>query len=236
MNIAALRRRYRGVQEPLRSERRLELLLIALASVVALQLMAFAWRYAGGRPTPSIAPVEDSLLVAKRLGPGSVSAAQSRMLQARPVFWASRRPVPEVRLSDEERAAMETAVDAEALEDFALTGVVVAGAQGQALVTHKGTALRLAIGEAVEGWTLTEVMPDAAVLVSAREREVYTLAPVAIPEGAISEGFIPEGMPEGMAEGESMTEVPSGQPDPAPSDIAEARKKAKTDDSFSLGN
>lgn len=236
MNIAALRRRYRGVQEPLRSERRLELLLIALASVVALQLMAFAWRYAGGRPTPSIAPVEDSLLVAKRLGPGSVSAAQSRMLQARPVFWASRRPVPEVRLSDEERAAMETAVDAEALEDFALTGVVVAGAQGQALVTHKGTALRLAIGEALEGWTLTEVMPDAAVLVSARAREVYTLAPVAIPEGAISEGFAPEGMAEGAAEGASMAEGPSGQPDPGPSDIAEARKKAKTDDSFSLGN
>ena len=236
MNIAALRRRYRGVQEPLRSERRLELLLIALASVAALQLMAFAWRYAGSRPTPSIAPVEDSLLVAERLGPGSVSAAQSRILQARPVFWASRRPVPEVRLSDEERAAMETPADVEALEDFALTGVVVAGAQGQALVTHKGTALRLAIGEAVDGWTLTQVMPDAAVLVSARAREVYTLAPVAIPEGAISEGSAPEGMPEGMDEGASMAEVPSDQPDPGPSDIAEARKKAKTDDSFSLGN
>ena len=42
MNIAAIRRRYRDVQEPLRSERRVELLLIALAGVVALQLIAFA--------------------------------------------------------------------------------------------------------------------------------------------------------------------------------------------------
>lgn len=220
MNIAAIRRRYRDVQEPLRSERRVELLLIALAGVVALQLIAFAWHYVGSRTTPSIAPATDSLLVAQRLGPGSISAAQSRMLQARPVFWASRRPVPEALLSEPAPAA----VDAQALEDFALTGVLAAGAQGQALVTHKGTSLRLAIGEAIEGWTLAQVMPDTAVLVSASGREVYTLAPVAIPEGAITEG-----MDEGIT-------GPSVQPDPAPGDLAEAQKKAKTDDSFSLGN
>ena len=199
MNIAAIRRRYRDAQEPLRSERRVELLLIALAGVVALQLMAFAWHYIASRTTPSIAPAADSLLVAERLGPGSIGAAQSRMLQARPVFWASRRPVPEALLSEQAPAA----VDAQALEDFALTGVLAAGAQGQALVTHKGTSLRLAIGESIEGWTLAQVMSDTAVLVSAGGREVYTLAPVAIPEGAVPEGAIPEGT------------GPSGQPAPA---------------------
>ena len=211
MNIAAIRRRYRDVQEPLRSERRVELLLIALAGVVALQLIVFAWHYIASRTTPSIAPAADSLLVAERLGPGSISAAQSRLLQARPVFWASRRPVPEALLSEPTPAAVDTAVDAQALEDFALTGVLAAGVQGQALVTHKGTSLRLAIGEAIEGWTLTQVMSDTAVLVSASGREVYTLAPVAIPEGAIIEDAIPEGaVTEGMD--------PSGQPDPAEDD------------------
>ena len=213
MNIAAIRRRYRDVQEPLRSERRVELLLIALAGVVALQLIAFAWHYIGGRTTPSIAPAADSLLVAQRLGPGSISAAQSRMLQARPVFWASRRPVPEALLSEPAPAAEDTAVDAQALEDFALSGVLAAGAQGQALVTHKGASLRLAIGEAIEGWTLTQVLPDTAVLVSASGREVYTLAPVAIPEGAIIEGAIPGGAsPEGAV---PKGTDPSGQPAPA---------------------
>ena len=231
MNIAAIRQRYRGVQEPLRSERRLELLLIALAGLVALQLIAFAWRYVVSQTTPSIAPVEDSLLVAELAGPGSVSAAQSLTLQARPVFWTSRRPDPEPVANDGEPVAEpETATSAESLEDFALTGVVAAGAQSQALVTHKGTRLRLAIGEAIEGWTLAQVAPDAAVLVSATAREVYTLAPVAIPEG-MAEAALDQSAPVQSDVAEATVIVSGTEAMPMP-----PKNNAKNDDSFSLGN
>ncbi len=192
MNLGAIKQRYSGLSEPLRSERFAELAVVVLAVVIVLQILLFTARYLGGVASSSIAPAADSLLVESVKDAGSVTSSQSLMMQARPVFWASRRPLEDAVLTEEQLAEAGATTSARSLKGFTITGVLAAGEQGQAIVNYKGQRRRVPVGGDVDGWTLVELTASEAIFVSGPAREVYALARVSVPEGAVAQAPPPE--------------------------------------------
>lgn len=177
-----LRSRYLVDVEPQRSERRLELVFVALLLIVLLQI---SWWLLGGLRTAtvtSLAPARDSLRVVDASVTGAITAPESLELQARPLFWASRRPNNKGYLV-QPGAAQGDEASARGLKDLQVTGALGAGDQGQAIVMYKDKLMRLGIGDSVAGWTLQSVSLGQVVFVSAGGRDVRRLMPLPVVEG-----------------------------------------------------
>jgi hypothetical protein len=174
--VQRLSARYRTGVEPLRSERRVELLVLALLLVLLLQAALLAWTsMAGGRVEP-VLPAADSMRVAVPVSPGSIASTDSAQVQSRPLFWPSRRPVPGESTADP-LAVQETVQSGRRLQGLSVTGVFGAGADGGVIISYKGRQARLRIGEALDGWILESVAPGEAVFASAGDRDVRRLRP-----------------------------------------------------------
>ena len=174
--VSALRDRYSTAQDPLRSERRLELVLVVLLAVVLLQLLWFGFGALVSPGVTPVAPARDSMLVSDAHEPGSITATQSLELQSRPLFWQSRRPsATPVQESNVDTPAGQA--PARQLQQLAVSGVFGAGSQGGAIVEYKGERMRLRIGDEVDGWALQSVAPGEATFVSAGVRDVRRLLP-----------------------------------------------------------
>ena len=183
--IADLKSRYRMAAPPLRTERRVELVLLLLTLIVLLQLL---WFLVGRLSTPSIDPLPpaaDSIRVAALASGATVSSSDSLRLQTRPLFWPDRRPVAQVSAAPEERTG-EGAAPARSLNNLELTGVFGGGDSGGAIVTYKGERQRLLVGDEIDGWTLQSVAPDEVVFTSAGIRDVRRLNPVPVRADAIT--------------------------------------------------
>lgn len=181
MNIGSLLpSRYRLSHEPLRSERRIELMLVVLALLVLLQLLWWGVGVLREVPMTPVAPARDSLQVVEATGTGSISASQSLQLQSRPLFWGARRPTApfEINAVDNEETAEGT--PAKRLQNFRLTGLYGAGANGGAIVTYKGERTRLGVGDGIDGWTLLSVDADEAVFASAGAKDARRLLPLPV--------------------------------------------------------
>lgn len=179
---AGLFARYRVSSEPLRSQRRIELVLLCLSVLVVLQLV---WLALGRVMDPSVSAVEpapDSLRVAPVAAAGAITASQSLALQARPLFWAERRPNSAVFANTIAEGTTSDGRPARRLEKLELTGIFGAGEQSGALVTHKGKRLRLLVGDELEGWTLQSVTGGDVVFVSAGARDVKRLLAMPVVE------------------------------------------------------
>ena len=85
--------RYSGSADPLRTERRVELLLILAALLLIVQIAYSASRLALLSVPAAISPAADSLQVENALSVATVAAKQSDEIRNRPLFWASRRPL-----------------------------------------------------------------------------------------------------------------------------------------------
>jgi hypothetical protein len=183
--LAALQARYRDPDPPLRTERRLELALLTLLLVLALQLLWLALGFLREPRIDAIAPAADSLRVVDAGVGSGVSAQEREQLRARPLFWASRRPVDEP--ADEVLAEAGgtgegvVAQAAPALTSLTLTGVYGAGKTGGAILRYKGERMRIAVGQELDGWELDSVAPGEVVFVSGDSRDVRRLprAPIA---------------------------------------------------------
>ncbi|GAB5413093.1 MAG: hypothetical protein Cons2KO_06960 [Congregibacter sp.] len=182
--------RYQVAVEPLRSQRRVELVLLALSLLVTLQLL---WLGLGRISSPGVTPVEpaaDSLRVSPILSAGSITASESLALQARPLFWPERRPTSAVFANTAVEEADSTGRPARRLEKLELTGVFGSGEQSGAIVTHKGKRMRLLLGDELEGWTLQSVQGGDVVFVSAGARDVkrlMTMPVLELPANAVPE-------------------------------------------------
>jgi hypothetical protein len=177
ISIASLRQRYRDNQEPERSLRYAELFSLVLLLLVALQLL---WLGGSALGTPSVMPVEparDSLRVVSPVSSGAVSAAQSQLLQSRPLFWASRRPLVSVVEEPKQVAEASQTAPANRLKGLNLLGALGAGEQGAAIVSYKGKVMRVAVGDDIDGWTLRSVAIGEAEFVSAGQRDLRRLLP-----------------------------------------------------------
>lgn len=170
-----LRGRY-GVQaEPLKTERRTELLLLCLGILVILQLFWMGLRAAVPGIIGVVLPATDSLMVQEVANAGLITAQDSLVLQSRPLFWGSRRPIeaaPAPRAKDR-----VSVLPAGGLKNLRVLGVYGAGDAGGAIVTYKGDQRRLVVGDVVDGWTLVRVGHGEAVWSSGKGEDVRRLLP-----------------------------------------------------------
>lgn len=179
--LSRLQNRYRETAEPQRTERRLELVFLALLLVVFLQLLAWMWGRMGDASVAAVLPAKDSLRVIDAGASGAVTAAQSVEVQARPLFWPSRRPSENTG----PRTARPTGKPARGLDGLQVAGALGAGDQGKAIVIYKDKLMRLGIGDKIAGWTLQSVSMGEVVFVSATARDVRRLSPLPIAAAAV---------------------------------------------------
>lgn len=175
--IAWLRQRYTEPDEPLRSERRVEFAVVVLALIVLLQLLWLIGRYVATSQVRPVPPAPDSLTVVSRLQLETLTPQQSMEVLARPIFFAARRPLeplPDMAGLD---SVAEDDKKAGSLKGLAVLGIVENGEDSRVIVSLKGKQRRLAKGEVIEGWRLTEVAPGRAVLENGDERDERTLSP-----------------------------------------------------------
>ncbi|MHA7816240.1 MAG: hypothetical protein ACX93N_07175 [Pseudohaliea sp.] len=175
--MTALSARYRAQADPLRSERRVELAL--LVSVVLLVLLAFylLLRVAMATDIEPVAPAPDSVRVATLAGAGELPVAEREAMLARPLFWAGRRPeeLPEEPVAVAE--AEQPGKPAPRMKGVTVRGIYGSGETGGVILSVKDRQLRVAVGEAVDGWRLERVTGDRAVFISAGVRDERELLP-----------------------------------------------------------
>jgi len=131
-----------------------------------------------------VAPAADSLLVAELPRPQRVEAEDSAAVQARPLFWAERRPRDVIASTAADAAAAAAAEKAQAapkMKNVTLLGVFGSGKTGGAIVAVKGKQERIAVGDRVQDWQLQEIAANRAVFVSGGSRDERELLPRVIP-------------------------------------------------------
>lgn len=181
--LGRLKARYGVVTDPLRSERRIELAVIVLVAVLLLQLVWAGVRLLLADNVAPVAPAADSLLVAEVPRPQRVDAEDSAAVQARPLFWAERRPTDVIAsaAADAAAAAAKSEKAAPKMKDVTLLGVFGSGRTGGAIVAVKGEQERIAVGDRVQDWQLQEIAANRAVFVSGGARDERELLPRVIP-------------------------------------------------------
>ncbi|MEH6585325.1 MAG: hypothetical protein V7720_02145 [Halioglobus sp.] len=172
--------RYRGLSDPLRTERRVELLVLIF---VVLLLLQFVW---GGYramfpPIPDpVRPMPDSLQIAEVLGLDVASPEERAQIRQRPLFWASRAPlVPEPEKPKPKPAKTNVAKPGK-IENVKLSGVFGGGDTGGVIVIAKGKKRRVMVGEELDGWTLESVDPVSAIFTSGAQQASLALSVVEV--------------------------------------------------------
>ena len=160
MGVEDLISRYRTGENPLKAERRVELVALVLLLVLAMQI---AWGLLSIVRTSFVAaipPSQDVLNVGRREQVAQVEAEARNGIVSRPVFWQGRSPVVATEVVVVEPSAEEAA--GQKLKGVKLVGIYGSGTSGGAILQGKGGKRRVAVGNEVEGWTLEAVAPNSA--------------------------------------------------------------------------
>ena len=152
--------RYRVAENPLKAERRAELVAGVLLLILCLQIALGLVSMLGAQSVPVILPSDDALTVGKLEQVVQVKAEARNEIVSRPLFWEQRSPgvaadVMFVETNDTESAGQK-------LKDVKVVGIYGSGTTGGAIVRVKGTKRRVAIGEEIGGWVLDTVSPNSA--------------------------------------------------------------------------
>ncbi|QIB66321.1 type II secretion system protein N [Kineobactrum salinum] len=170
--LQALRARYQVRTNPLRTERNIELVAVALLLLLLLLLIYTGLRAAiPPSPTP-VEPAASSLTIADQLARRSVSSEDSEELRARPLFWEGRRPAAPKPVAP---VAKKTSEPASKLKDVRLLGVFGDADAAGMIVLVNDKQSRVLMGQSLSGWELQEVASDHVVLVSGRNTEKLSL-------------------------------------------------------------
>lgn len=169
-----LRARY-GVQtNPLRTERRLELVALLLGLLLCLQLLYSGVRLAMGVHPGAVVPAADALQVGKLRQNLLVDEEQSAAVRGRPLFWYSRRAVEATPELQDQQVDIQSA--AKELKGIKLLGVFGSGDTAGIIALVMGKKQRILQGEKLQGWTLQTVEPHRVVLVDGpRQRELLLM-------------------------------------------------------------
>ncbi len=162
--------RYRVAQDPLRTERRIELLCLVPALLLVLQL---AWILAGAllpSAPAAVEPAASALTVADQLTRRVVAPGDSAELRERPLFWEGRRPI-----ASADTKAQRKPDRAPKLKGVRLLGVFGSGDSGGIIALVQNEQQRIRVGEEVAGWTLEQVSADGATLASGADTESLVL-------------------------------------------------------------
>lgn len=165
--MTALRERYRIRVEPLRSQRRLELMVLGLLVLLLLQLLFTGFRLKLAPSPVPVMPASESLRLSALAAGAGVSDDDSAELRERPLFFEGRRPalVDESEVKAPEKAGKSTT------RKPALKLVGVFGADGRQgiIALQSGKQMRLYVGEEVDGWALQAVGGNTATLSNGKD-------------------------------------------------------------------
>ena len=170
--LTTLLDRYRGNAEPLRTERRFELLLVLAILLLCLQLIYSGLRLLLLSGPGAVAPSPDSLVVGDILQRRAVSAEQSEEIQSRPLFWVSRRPTEQRGGTGNTDEPEGKAAD---IKGVKLLGIFGSGESAGVIALVNEQKRRILQGEELEGWTVESVEPNRVVLISGERRTELVL-------------------------------------------------------------
>ncbi len=167
--MSGLMERYRVTTDPLRTERRVELVALVCLLLLVLQLIWGVIRSLLPLEPAPVLPTAESMQVAAITGGGVLDPGMRGEIVQRPLFWASREPLDAERVKKVDKAAEAAKKDKaskkpETLKGVKLVGVFGVGDDAGIIVLSKGKKHRLTIGEELDGWTLKSVDPDKAGL------------------------------------------------------------------------
>ncbi len=214
MNFGALTARYSASSNPLRSTRRVELMLVVLVALLVLMLVWGAARLLTLAPEDPVAPAADALQVLSMDALPEVTAAESNEMRSRPLFWSGRRPLDSVDLVEVANAA-ETKAAARELREIKLLGVFGSEDTTGIIAMVQGKKKRLMLGESHKGWTLDSVKPNEVVFGDGVRTETLVLkqgvivAPVAQRQVEPDEAAGPAGNGEDDADESRVNTVPA---------------------------
>jgi hypothetical protein len=163
--------RYQVQQNPLKTERRIELAVLVLLVLLLFSAVLGGFRLVASNEPDPVFPSADSLAVqALQLDTG-LTAQQAAEILNRPLFWQSRRPLvppPKVVAKPKPKAAKK-------LAGVNLLGVYGAGEGLGLIATVDGVFSRINKGQSVKGWKFSGYEEGAAVFVSGGKKSVLPL-------------------------------------------------------------
>ena len=171
---ARFSRRYLGAGAAGSTERRVELLDIALALILLVQWLlggiSLARLAEPAAIPPGLGGADDERLVSLE----RVSEAQREEITARPLFWVSRRPDPSAGVIGNTDAA---GTGREHLKDVTIVGVFGSGGAAGAIAHIGEKEARILLGEELQGWELKAVHPDGVEFARSGQRATLFLTP-----------------------------------------------------------
>ncbi len=221
--------RYRVASDPLRTERRLELVLVVMVVLLALLLLYSALRWAMLSAPETVLPAQDSLQVGSIAPRFRPEAADSREIRSRPLFWAGRRPQEFIAGNEPEPESKE---ESKGLKGVKLVGVFGAGESAGIIVQGKNGKRRLLVGQEVDGWALAAVNPNEVTLTRRGETRALVLRQQEIE--ALPEVEVDEGDGEKVAETKAETKRAKAAKKPQPR-AAGTRSASQDDDGLRVG-
>jgi hypothetical protein len=190
--LKSLHARYQVASDPLRSTRRVELVVLLLLILLVVQLVWGVSRLLVLAPTDSVAPAADALQVLSMTSQPDVTAEERNEMLARPLFWISRRPLDGVAVVD--MGVAETKAAARELKEIKLLGVFGSKQSTGIIALVKGKKTRLMQGDSHKGWTLESVKANEVTFSDGVSVETLVLkkavivAPVPSPSTAEENG------------------------------------------------
>lgn len=167
--------RYKVSGNPLATERRIELVVLLLALLLALQLIYSFLRLLFLSAPEPIIPAAESLAFSDVISVQIVSAVESNEIVARPLFWPSRRPLDAVAIVEE---AIDDGKLSTELASVSLTGVFGGGESAGIIAVVDDKKHRVLVGGKLFDWTLDSMGLDHAVFVRAGKKERLELKSV----------------------------------------------------------
>lgn len=164
--MKALVQRYRVSDDPLRTERRVEAVVLLVLALLVLQLLWGLVRFILPGTADPVVPNAESLQVTSLLGAAEVSAEEREEITRRPLFWDGRTPVAVAAQAAAGAEAKPAEQKLASLDGVKLAGIFGAGQEAGIIVINKGKKQRLSVGQDINGWTLDSVDPTLAVLSS----------------------------------------------------------------------
>jgi hypothetical protein len=163
--------RYQVQQNPLKTERRIELAVLVLLVLLLFSAVLGGFRLVASNEPDPVFPSADSLAVQALQLDAGLTAEQVAEILNRPLFWQSRRPLvppPKVVAKPKPKAAKK-------LAGVNLLGVYGAGDGLGLIATVDGVFSRINKGQSVKGWKFSGYEEGAAVFVSGGKKSVLPL-------------------------------------------------------------
>lgn len=168
----AIRSRYAVTADPLRTQRRIELVAVSLGAVILLQLVIGFSRLVLMTGPAALEPSEDSLRVPAVAAPPVVAAADRNEIITRPLFWVGRRPLEAVNVVAEPDGKGGGAAE---LDKVTLVGVFGGGDTAGVIVLVDGKKRRILLDEELDGWILKSIEGGKGVFARGPRRETLEL-------------------------------------------------------------